>query len=153
MITAILKQWNKQEVRKWYESYWLFDLHGTIIKPNHIHGDYTVEYYPFAKEALQLITQRTDIRTIVFTSSFPDEIEAYKKQFKKDGIKFKYFNENPEITNENGMFGYYKYKPYFDLMFEDKAGFEPEVEWKAIYYLFKNPPFLPDLNWKNPKLP
>lgn len=40
----------------------------------------------------------------------------------------KCYNENPEICEENGMFGYYNYKPYFDIMFEDKAGFKPKDE-------------------------
>jgi len=155
MIIDVIKScWEKQIKYHHFESYWLFDLHGTIIKPNHIRGNYDVEYYPYAKETLQIITRRKDIRTIVFTSSYPDEIIEYNKQFIKDKINFKYYNSNPEICNENGMFGYYASKPYFDVMLEDKAGFNPLIEWKEIYDLLNNADnFIPPIEWKNPKLP
>lgn len=153
MIDVILKLWDKQFINKYYESYWLFDLHGTIIKSNHIKGSTEVIYYPYAKECLQIITNRPDIRTIVFTSSYPDELAAYDKVFRNDGINFRYYNENPEICEENGMFGYYKHKPYFDIMFEDKAGFNPETEWKLIYQLLTSDNiFVPDFKWHSPKL-
>jgi hypothetical protein len=153
MVDMILKSWQKQKENKYYEQYWLFDLHGTIIKPNYIKGSIEVVYYPFAKECLQIITSRKDIRTIIFTSSFTEELAGYDKVFRNDNIFFKYYNENPEICEENGMFGYYKYKPYFDIMFEDKAGFNPETEWKQIYQLLTSDnTFVPDFKWHSPKL-
>lgn len=155
MITnVILSCWEKQKKFHFYESYFLFDLHGTIIKPNHIRSNYDVEYYPYAKEVLQILTNRTDIRTIVFTSSYPDELIQYDNKFKEDNINFKYYNSNPEICDENGMFGYYVHKMYFDVMFEDKAGFNPWHEWKEIYELLNSSNnFIPPIEWKNPKLP
>jgi len=154
LVDVIQKQWARQHRNKWYESFWLFDLHGTIIEPNHRRGNCEVVYYPYAKEVLQILTNRQDIRTIIFTSSYPEELKGYDELFKKDGINFKYLNENPEICEENGMFGYYKLKPYFDVMFEDKAGFNPNTEWELIYVLLKSTvSFIPDIKWKNPRLP
>lgn len=55
---------------------------------------------------------------------------------KKDDIIFNGFNENLEA--ENTIYGDYSKKPYFNILLEDKAGFEPEKDWLDIYhYLLK----------------
>lgn len=113
----------------YYETYWAFDLHGTIIKPNHERGSVTLNFYPFAKKCLQKLSERDDVRMILATCSYPDEIETYINLFKKEGIVFDYVNENPEINEEH--FGYYEDKWYYDIFFEDKAGFHVS-EWVDV---------------------
>ena len=136
--------------KEWYETYWAFDFHSTIIKPSYNMNDLKVVYYPYAKEAMQLISLRDDIITIAWTSSFPNEIAEYIKQFEKDGIHFNHIGKNPEISSSLGNFGYYKDKFYFNILFEDKAGFDAETEWKGIYeYLVwcNENNYLPDPKW------
>ena len=99
--------------KEWYETYWAFDFHSTIIKPTYDLNDRKIDYYPYAKEAMQLITLRDDIITIAWTSSFPNEIKDYEEQFTKDGIQFDHIGRNPEISSSLGNFGYYKDKFYF----------------------------------------
>ena len=135
---------------QWYETYWAVDIHGTILIPTFRKDSYDSEFYPWAKETLQLITTRPDIILILSTSSYPQEIEHYMKVFKENDIHFRYINENPEIDSEKGNFGYYVDKFYFNVMIDDKAGFEPEIEWYQIYskmmeYDHEN--YFPDKNW------
>lgn len=135
--------------KEYYETYWAFDLHGTIIKPTY---DETikVEYYPFAKEALVLLSKRPDIKMILWTSSYPQEIIDYIAQFEKDGIHFDDINKNPEISSRNGNFGYYEDKFYFNILFDDKAGFDPDKEWSRIYYYLlwcEDVGHMPDPEW------
>ena len=135
IITWIDKMFRHAFEKQWYETYWAFDVHGVIFKPNHRKDDLHSDWYPWAKETLQLISKRADIVMILATSSYPNEIEYYLKVFKENNIHFKYVNENPEIDSSKGNFGDYSKKYYFNVMFEDKAGFDPEHEWKFVYDL------------------
>jgi hypothetical protein len=117
--------------KEWYETYWAFDLHGTIIKPTYKGTE--MIYYPYAKETLQILTKRKDTKLILWTSSFPGEIAEYIVGFAKNGIVWDAVNENSGISSKNGNFGYYEDKFYFNVLFDDKAGFDPEKEWKTVY--------------------
>jgi cytochrome b involved in lipid metabolism len=46
--------------KEWYETYWAFDIHGTILKPTYDLNEDEMEFYPYAKEALQKISKRKD---------------------------------------------------------------------------------------------
>jgi len=151
LVTWIEKMFKHSFDRKWYETYWAFDIHGVISVPTHRKNDGKVIFYPYAKETLQLVTERKDIVMIMSTSSYPSEIKKYNKIFKENNIHFKYINENPDISTAKGSFGHYKQKFYFNVMFEDKAGFDPLTEWKPIYNLLKKyekENYLPDPVWK-----
>ena len=135
------------EQRHWYETYWAIDVHGTITIPDYRKVIKSVEYYPYAKETLQLMSNREDMILIMTTSSYPDEVEVYNGQFIKDGILFKYINENPEISSDRGSFGYYIHKYYFNVLIEDKAGFNPSRDWKFLYEYFSTTKFRPNKEW------
>jgi len=148
IIDFIEKVFNHSFKKEWYETYWVVDLHGTIIKSTY-HGT-SMEYYPYAKLALQLLTKRKDIKLILWTSSFPEEIEEYCKQFEKDEIHFDNINENPNISSKNGNFGFYEKKFYFNVLIDDKAGFDANIEWFFIYAKMKQweeDDWLPNPNW------
>lgn len=156
---SVLKQIKKilesSESKKWYETYWLFDIHNTVLKPNYdVDAELKKEdYYPYAEESLKILTEMDHIVMIMWTSSYPDEIVEIERLLSVSGIKFDYIAENPEISSDAGDFGYYKNKFYFNIMFEDKAGFEVE-EWKDIYeYLveFRDGDFKPDPKWSTRK--
>jgi hypothetical protein len=116
----------------WGFTYWAFDLHSTIIKPNYESGNIPSEFYPFAKQVLQEISKRDDIVMIIYTCSHPHEIEQYKELFEANGIHFKYVNENPEVLTDRDGYGYYEKKFYFNVLFEDKAGFDAENDWYEV---------------------
>ena len=151
MITDWIEKMFEYSFKKeWYETYWAFDVHGVILKPNYRKNQLEADFYPYAKETLQLLSKRKDIILIMYTSSYPEEIAYYSKVFKENNINFKYINENPEIDSTKGNFGYYDKKFYFNALFEDKAGFNPDMEWKFILSLLKKYEklnFLPDPKW------
>ena len=147
ILKWIKKMFTHAEAKQWFEIYFCFDIHGTISIPDYRKSIKEVKYYPFAKETLQLLSKREDIVMIISTSSYPDELKIYESQFKNDDIEFRYVNENPEISNDKGSFGYYKDKFYFNVFFEDKSGFNPDRDWKFIYDYFSTTKYRPEDTW------
>jgi len=134
MITrAINKCFARQDARKWEETFWFFDLHETVIVPNYsTEGEIPTEFYYGAEEVLKLISNIKDIKMVMYTCSHPEEIEKYKKFFSERGIHFDYVNENPEVVTDKNGYGCYDQKPYMNVLFEDKAGFDSETEWPLV---------------------
>lgn len=136
MVTKAIRNCLDQARRKqWDKTYWAFDIHGTILKPTFQTGVASTEFYPFAQEVLQALSKRNDIVRILYTCSYPDEIKTYIQFFDEQSIRFQYVNENPEIAA--GAYGHYERKFYFNVLFEDKAGFDPMTDWKSVLDLLK----------------
>lgn len=151
LLIWIKRMFKHSSEKKWYETYHAFDIHGVISKPDYrkTGGEFYINYYPWAKETLQWLTEnRPDMILFIMTSSYPEEIKMYMEQFEKDGIHFKYVNENPEISSANGCYGYYDKKPYFNSYWEDKSGFRPEKDWYCLYKYFTTDKYRPDPKWK-----
>jgi hypothetical protein len=121
--------------RNWDKVYYVFDIHGTILVPNYKFGSTPKDFYPMAKETLQLISKLPDVCMILYTCSHPHEIAEYIKLFEENDIHFQYVNENPEIPTDLNGYGNYDKKLYMNVLFEDKAGFDPETEWREVYDL------------------
>lgn len=139
VITSIKKNhFEYKASRGWDKTFWFFDIHGTILKPNYTYGNIPKEFYPYAKETLQYLSKLSDVCMILFTCSHPHEIDEYIELFKEFDIKFHYLNENPEIVTDLEGYGCYDKKPYINVLFEDKAGFDPETEWKEVLDYMKN---------------
>jgi hypothetical protein len=132
MITrAITNCLRLAQERSWKKTYWAFDIHGTMLRPNYQTNNISTDFYPHVIETMQLIGQRKDIVKILYTCSYPHEITQYLKYFSDHGIHFDYINSNPEVAD--GGYGYYKDKFYFNVLMDDKAGFDGESDWKEIY--------------------
>jgi hypothetical protein len=137
MITkAITNCLQLSKSKEWAKTYWAFDIHGTILKPTFKGGDLSTEFYPFAKETLQLLSTKKDIVRILYTCSYPEELIEYLRYFKSHGIHFDHVNENPDVCA--GSYGHYDRKFYFNILFEDKAGFDPLTDWEPVLQLIKN---------------
>lgn len=148
ILKWIKKMFNHAKQKEWYETYWFIDLHGVISKPDYRKESKKIIYYPYVKETLQYLSKnRHDIILILFTSSYPYEIAKYMAQFKKENIFFKYVNENPEISDAKGSFGCYDKKPYYNVLIDDKCGFDPLTDWKPLYEYFVNSNYKPDPSW------
>jgi hypothetical protein len=130
IIRAIQNCLDNAEAKHWEKVYWAFDIHGTILKPTFQRGVLSTEFYPYALEVMQRISQHKDIVCILYTCSYPEEIIEYVKFFEARGIHFHYVNNNPEVGA--GAYGYYEDKFYFNVLFEDKAGFDAMTDWKDI---------------------
>jgi hypothetical protein len=135
ILTPIKRSYEVAKERGWDTLYWAIDVHGTIMPGNY--KDNEAEFYPYAKETLKLLTDIPYIKLIFFTCSYQESVEKLsKKLYLENNIKFDYINENPEV--ENTTYGDYTKKFYFNVCLEDKAGFEPEVDWETIYdYMYK----------------
>lgn len=148
IIDVIQRQYDKQMKQQWYESYFLIDMHGVIIRPNH--KDELVnrlDFYDFAQRSLQMLTNRPDIRTILYTCSHDYQIRHYVNLLGLHNIEFDYINDNPEIGE--GDYGDYTHKPYFDVYLDDKAGFNADEEWYDIFTWLRKDK-RPDERWRNP---
>jgi hypothetical protein len=113
--------------RGWTKLYWAIDIHSTILRPTYKFGVISTEFYPHAREVMQMISTRKDIVRILYTCSFPAEIEMYMEFFRNNDIFFDYINCNPEVPD--GGYGYYKEKFYFNVLLDDKAGFDALTDW------------------------
>ena len=154
LITPMTKYIHKMFLhafsKEWYETYFTVDMHRTLIKPTYDLNDKSLTYYPFASETMKLLTEREDIITIMWTSSYPQEIMEYVIELSNIGIQFDQINENPDISSNNGNFGYYEKKFYFNVLIDDKAAFDPETDWEPLYNLFveyKKIGFFPNPSW------
>jgi hypothetical protein len=128
----IKRTFEMQKVKGWPETYWCIDLHGTIIPSGRNSDDKTDQekFYPDAAEVLQWLTRRKDIMTILWTSTPPERIGAVKEFLAFHSIRFDYFNENPHAKDTPRSC--FAKKFYFNVLLDDRAGFEPETDWTAI---------------------
>lgn len=127
--TSIHTAFKLAKIRNWDTIYWAIDLHGVIIKPTYS-NDIPDTFYDDAIAVLQKMSNRPDFCLILYTCSYKQKIEEYINIFKKYNINFKYVNENPEIVNNK--YSSYEGKFYYNILLDDKAGFDPDVDWKDI---------------------
>lgn len=143
IIKAIKQSFIDKERKGFDKLFYFVDLHSTAIKPNYSAKSLPTEFYPMAKEALQLLSNSDEICLIMYTCSQPDEVAQYVQFFKDNGIVFEYVNENPEVTTEKGGYGNYDTKPYINVLMDDKAGFDGEEDWFKIHAYFSEKYNLP----------
>lgn len=116
-------------------TYWAIDFHSTVLKPTYSTEGIATEFYHYAKEVLQMLSDSDEDVLIAYTSSQPYALLQYQNFFTSNGIKFKYGNENPEVKNSGHAC--FDNKFYFNVMLEDKAGFDPDEDWVRIYDYLK----------------
>ncbi len=127
---AFLKKIKGNGWHKWPRMFWAVDLHDVIIPGTYTKNNEGRELYPNAEEVLKWLTNRKDMCLILFTSSHTESATEMRNWLKEKGIVFDYFNENPECAN-NELCDF-KTKFYFDMLLEDKAGFEGMEDWLVI---------------------
>ena len=139
IIKAFDSAFKRAKAKHWDYIYILVDVHGTIFTPSYLNKE-KYEFYPYAKEALQLLSKDPNIKLILWTSSTFEAAMDYGFVLNRDKIYFDYLNCNPEVekqeTDPETLDLSSKY--YFNIGIDDKFGFEPETDWKRIYdYLTK----------------
>ena len=115
--------------RDWDRIYVVVDLHGTVLAPNY--EGLATEFYPHSKFVLRHFSERKDIVLIMWTCSTEEDRNEYNEMFAKEGIKFDYINENPEVQGKL-KWGDFDSKMYANLVLDDKAGFEWQEDWQAL---------------------
>jgi hypothetical protein len=131
-IFNIRKTFEMKKERGWPEVYFCIDLHGTIIPSGKTSKDKTEKlvFYPYAKEVLQWMSRRKDIIMILWTSTPIKRIINVFFWLDDNGIYFDYLNSNSHAQDtERSDFSK---KFYFNVLIDDRAGFEPKTDWKLI---------------------
>ena len=129
ITTAFDRAYEKKEQRGWDHIYVFVDIHDTIFKSTY-NEEEKYSYYNRAKEGLKMLSNRKDIVLGLWTSSYPSEIAKYLDKLSDDGIEFTLVNDNP--MEKNTKYACFDKKPYFNVIIEDKAGFEPDDEWGDV---------------------
>lgn len=124
------KAFKQKQERGWDTIYVLVDIHDTIIKSDYRAEQRIMEYYPYAIETLRALSERDDVYLILWSSCKTRVLLEYANIFATHGIKFNDFNENSDV--ENTEYAYFEKKPYFNVIIDDKAGFEAETDWLQI---------------------
>lgn len=134
MLKKTLKtQYRRLKERNWDYIYIAVDLHGTCIEANYSYTNTPTTIFKEAIKPLRLMSRNLHFKLIMWTCSHPEQIVLYNKLFKDEGIIFDYFNENPEVVTEGPLaYGNYDKKLYFNLLLDDKAGFDPSTDWDII---------------------
>ena len=107
----------------------LVDIHDAIFKATYSKEE-NYEYIGKAKDALQVMSARKDIKIILWSSTF-NKIQ-YILQLDKDNIIVDAFNRNIDGIENTGI-ACFDEKPYFNVGIDNAFGFEPERDWDDIY--------------------
>lgn len=107
----------------------LVDIHDTIFKATYSKEE-NYEYIGKAKDALQVMSARKDIKIILWSSTFSKV--QYILQLDKDNIIVDAFNRNIDGI-ENTEIACFDEKLYFNVGIDNAFGFDPERDWDDIY--------------------
>ncbi len=117
--------------RNWNRMYWAIDLHDTIIKANYSGSTDDIKVSMSALTTLLHLSESPRHCLILFTSSFDKQVNEILEKFKRLNINFDYVNENPEVPDTE--LGNFTDKWYFNVLLDDKAGFEMDTDWELIW--------------------
>jgi hypothetical protein len=112
--------------RGWDNIFVLVDIHETLLKPNWNADTTPHEWYEYAEEVMREMSQRKDMSLILYTCSTYTDIEKYLEFFEQHGVIFDHVNCNPKVANTS--YACFDDKPYFNVILDDKGGFEAELD-------------------------
>jgi hypothetical protein len=112
--------------RNWKTIYVAVDAHGVLIKPYHD----CIEFYPVAIEVMKWFSDRGDFKIILWSSSYHKENFELVFQLATNGVVIDFVNENP--AEQNSAKACFDKKFYFNILLDDKAGFDPLTDWALI---------------------
>jgi hypothetical protein len=116
--------------RKYRKMYWKIDVHDTIFVGKFDKENKDKEFFPDAKEVLQWLSDNPKMCIILWSSAHEEATRKIADWLGENGIKVDYLGENPEVPN-NHLCDFSK-KIAFDILLDDKAGFEGETDWGLI---------------------
>jgi len=128
ILETFKRELKKMSDRGWDRIYVMIDIHDTIFKACYREPE-RLEWIGKSKEALQKLSEDERFKLILWSSSYDGILEKYTEVFKENQIYFDYINVNPEVRDDD--LGCFQKKPYFNIILDDKAGFE-ESDWEVI---------------------
>jgi hypothetical protein len=116
--------------RGWNTIYWLVDVHG-VIMPGSWHKQNEFRFInQDCISVLRWIAERPDQKLILWTSSHTTEATQIIEWLARNGISIDYFNHNPD--EKNTSYADFTDKFYFNILLDDKSGFDPQTDWNMI---------------------
>ena len=76
---------NRKIEKNWEKIYVVVDIHDTILHACY-ENEETYDYYPYSREALQLMTNREDICLILWSGCYDEIMNEYRSRFAEEGI-------------------------------------------------------------------
>lgn len=128
---AIRKAYRAAQARGWSNIYVMVDVHDTIASSTY--KDDEVDFYPNAISALQELSKFPEVKLVLWTCCYPERYSYFTDRLSALGIKVAYINETPI---KNTAYGDFRKKPYFSVVIDDKAGFDPN-NWDDVIWAFK----------------
>lgn len=130
LLNAVIRAFQEKYQRGWDTLYLAVDLHGTIIER---YTGENISPYKGAEEVLKVLSSMPDIVLILFTSTTKEALQPFYKWCSEKGIHFKYLNENPECSSNKTRD--FSKKFYYNLLIDDRAGFNPETDWQDLTHV------------------
>lgn len=136
IIKAIQIAQKKQVERKYESLYWCIDVHGVILTPTYELNNSGATYYPYCLKTLKILSDLPDQKIILWSSSYMQQLNIVRRNLEDEDIDIDFLNSNPDYTMTEICD--FSQKFYFDILLDDKAGFEAGSDWEEIYnYLSK----------------
>ena len=131
IVRSFETAFKRMKEKGWDKIYILVDIHDTVFEATYSKDEY-YRWFPYAKEALHLMSINPRISLILWSSSYTDAIEKYIDTFEKSKIHLDMVNVNKE-TEDNEL-SCFAQKTYFNVGIDDKFGFDARVDWEMIYH-------------------
>jgi len=138
---AINRAFATAKSRRWNKIYFAIDLHETCLVSNYGKGNYSW-INEAAVNALKSISDRRDCCIILWSSVHAEEEADIIAFFAASGVNVSYFNHNPEVANT--AHGNFDTKFYFNVLVDDKAGFDYRTDWDDLRFALLTNDVLPN---------
>lgn len=130
-IFNIERSFSDKKKRNWPKLFWCIDVHDVILEGKYNLNNEGASYMPNALKVLRMLSNRKeDMALILWTSGHVGPTSKVLENLEKEGVKFDYVNNNPECPNDR-LCDFSK-KFYFNILLDDKAGFEGATDWYLI---------------------
>lgn len=129
-IFNIERAFNDKKRRNWEKLFVCVDVHDVILEGKYNLMNEGASYMPNSLKVLWNWSQRSDISLILWSSSHITPTAKVLDDLAKHGVYFDYVNSNPECQNTT-LCDFSK-KFYFNILLDDKAGFEGATDWFLI---------------------
>lgn len=134
LISSLTKAIKTKKERGWDKIYIAIDIHDTICTSTYNTNSKKLVYFDEAIECLRLLSERKDIVLILWSSMYDNDINEVSEHLKKENINIDYCNENP--LEKNNTYACFDKKFYFNILLDDKAGFDYTQDWTLIKNFF-----------------
>lgn len=124
---AIRHAYRQFEERQWDKIYVALDIHGTVADSDYHHV--SQQLYNIASGPLSEISHLPEVDIILYSCCYPEYYQEYIKLFSRYHVNIAGFNANSAV--ENTKTGCFDSKFYFNVLIDDKAGFDPSM-WPSV---------------------